>query len=145
MAAEEKESERVVPFGDETQRGRVQGGGGFFATAPRALAAPLVDQSSRRHGREPRAWVVGDTTAGPLTSRSEQRLLHRVFAGVELPMSPHERAQDLRRELTQLVLDASRFQAQNSGGASITRRTSMGTLTKATIRDAISSARSSVS
>jgi hypothetical protein len=49
--------------------------------------------------------VVGDAVGRPLRGRREQRLLHRVLAGVELPVPAHQRAEDLRREVTQQVLE----------------------------------------
>ena len=71
--------------------------------------------------------------------------LHRVFTRVELTVARHERPKDLWRELAQQVLDSGGFRPQKSGGASITRRTSMGTLTKSTMREAMAIARASSS
>ena len=70
--------------------------------------------------------------------------LHRVFTR-ELTVARHERPKDLWRELAQQVLDSGGFRPQKSGGASITRRTSMGTLTKSTMREAMAIARASSS
>ena len=47
----------------------------------------------------------GTPCLGPLLGRGEQRLLHGVLARVELPVAPDQRAEDLRRELAQQVLD----------------------------------------
>jgi hypothetical protein len=117
---------------------------GFLAAAAGAFAAPFVDQTPGRNRQEPRPRVVRQAFCRPLASRREERILDGVLAGVELSMPPHQRAEDLRRELAQQVFDPD-FHAQKSGGASITRRTSMGALMKATMREAISSARFSFS
>ena len=42
---------------------------------------------------------------GPVPRRSDQRLLHRVLRGVEVAPPARERAEDLRRQLAQQVLD----------------------------------------
>ena len=145
MAAQEQQGQSVVVIGSTAALlGNLEQRGGLLATPPRALGAPLVDQASRGNCHQPRTRVVGDTSFGPLLRRSEERLLHCVLTCVELAVTPHERTEDLRRKLAQQILD-SRVRAQKSGGASITRRTSIGTLTKSTMREAISMARSSFS
>ncbi len=50
--------------------------------------------------------ILGDALLGPLEGGREQRLLHGVLGEVEAPVPTHERAEDLRRELAQQVLDA---------------------------------------
>jgi hypothetical protein len=116
----------------------------FLSPSPGSLAAPLVDEATGGDCHEPRPWIVRHLLLWPLQRCGEQRFLHGVLAGVELSVAPHERAEDLRRELAQQAL-YSIFQPQKSGGASITRRTSIGTLTNATMREAISIARASLS
>src|SRR5712692_10401848 len=143
MAAQEEQGESVVVRRDSLGR-QLQGRCGFLPTTAGAFAAPRVDQAPGSDGHQPRSRVVGRTCLGPLEGGREQSLLHGVLAGVELPVPLHQGAEDLRRQLTQHVLDLC-VRPQNSGGASITRRTSIGTLTKATMREAISSARASFS
>jgi hypothetical protein len=116
--------------------------GGLLPPSPRALAPPPVDQAARRHRQQPRPRIVRHALVRPLARGCEECLLHCIFTGVELPLPSHEGAEDLRRLLAQLVPDVG-LQAQKSGGASITRRTSIGCLTKATILEAISIARCS--
>src|ERR1700682_924122 len=118
--------------------------GRLLTPAPCGLAAQLVGQAARRHRQQPGPRVVRRALLRPLPRRREQGLLNGILGGVELPGPPHESAEDLRRQLAQQVLDVA-LQGQKSGGASITRRTSIGALTNATIRDAISIARSSLS
>src|SRR5712691_9501142 len=139
MAAQEQDRERVILRRD-LLGWQLQSGRGFLPTAPRALAAPDVDQAARRERRKQRSGIVGPTCLRPLERGREQGLLHGVLAGVELPVPPHQGREDLRRQLAQQVLDLG-VRPQNSGGASITRRTSIGTLTKATMREAVSIAR----
>ncbi len=143
MAAQEEEGESVVMRRDSLGR-QLQGRRGFLPTTAGALAAPLIDQAPGSDGHQPRSRVVRRTCLRPLERGREQGLLHRVLAGVELPVAPHEDGEDLRRQLAQEVLDLG-VRAQNSGGASITRRTSMGALMNATMREAISIARASFS
>ncbi len=88
--------------------------------------------------------MLGHALLGPLLGSREQCLLHRVFARVEAAVPAHQHAEDLRRKLAQQVFDTG-IAAQSSGGASITWRTSIGALTKATMREAISIARASLS
>ena len=121
-----------------------QGGGLLLSPPACALAPPLVDQAPRRDDCEPGSRLLRDSSLGPLHRRRDQRLLHGILTGVELPVAAHQRAEHLRCELAQEAFDR-RFQAQKSGGASITRRTSMGTFTKSTMREAIATARSSFS
>ena len=144
MAAEEQEREGVVLLVGGTVAGQVEDGGGLLSLLPRALASPCVDEASRGNGQEPRSRVVGHAVGGPLLCGGEERFLHGVLARVELRVPPYEGAEDLRRKLAQQVLDC-RLCPQNSGGASMTWRTSIGCLTKATIFEAISIARASLS
>ncbi len=53
-----------------------------------------------------------------MQSRREERLLNRVLGGVEVAIPPDERAEDLRRQLPQQVLDTRRL-AQVCRNASI--------------------------
>ena len=54
---------------------------------------------------QPRGFS-GTPSPGHCTRRGEQRLLHGVLGGVEAPVAPDERAEHLRREPAQQVLDA---------------------------------------
>ena len=54
-----------------------------------------------------RARVLGDSLLGPLERRREQRLLHGVLGQVEVAVAANERAEDLRRELAQQVLESA--------------------------------------
>ena len=79
------------------------------ASSRRRRACSLRSRSvSRRDGDrdQPAARVVRDAVARPLRGGREQRLLHRVLGGVEVPVAAHQRAEDLRRQLAQQVLDA---------------------------------------
>ena len=93
--------------------------------------------------------MSGTPVDRPLLRRREQRLLHRVLAGVELAVPAHEHAEDLRRELAQQIPDDSiRAHRQTSAPAlNITARTSMArpSMPASGIIAASSSARSSFS
>ena len=69
------------------------------------IAAQLVGQPPRGDRDQPAARVVRHALARPLDGGGQQRLLDGVLAGVELAVAPDERAEDLRRQLAQQVLD----------------------------------------
>jgi hypothetical protein len=93
VAAQEQQGERVIPvaFGRAgigrvalAGRGRrLPGRGDVLAAAPGRLAAGLVGEPPRGHRDQPAPRVVGDPFLRPLPRGGEQRLLHRVLAGVE--------------------------------------------------------------
>jgi hypothetical protein len=105
--AEEDERERVVLVRREfLAGGRRQGSGGFLAMPTRLIAAKRVGQAAGGDGDQPAPRVVRDSLVGPLECGGEQRLLHGVLAEVEVAVATDERAEDLRRQLTQQVLRA---------------------------------------
>src|SRR5207247_9975773 len=108
MAAQEEEREGIVPVGRLPRASHLEGGGGLLTVVASALAPPSIDQPPVRHGREPRARALGDAVLTPLLGRGQQRLLHSILARVELSVPPHDRPEDLRRELGQPVLDPRR-------------------------------------
>jgi hypothetical protein len=148
VAAQEEEQEGVVAVGQLRSGGWFENGDGLLASTPGARDAALVDQAPRGDGHEPRTRVVRKTVLRPLQRRGEQGLLDGVLTRVEVPVSPNERSEDLRRVLAQKVLDAG-VDPHISDGASmssqlpvVTWRTSNGLWTNATHREAISMARS---
>src|SRR2546423_2506984 len=116
---------------------------GFLTAAPRALAAPLVDQQPAGHGQQPGPRPVRHPLGRPLERRREQRFLYGVLAGGELPVPADQPAEDLRRQFAQHILDPG-GRVHSSGASSMIRRTSMGYSMNATTWDAISIARSSL-
>src|SRR5690625_954279 len=74
--------------------------------------------------------MFGYAFGRPLQGGGDQRLLHCVFARVKVGVPAGDRAEHLRREFTQQVLDASgRVHAAigyTCGGPAMTWRTSMG-------------------
>src|SRR6266545_2617408 len=112
MAAHEQQGQRVVlrrlvGIGRRRQQlvRRDRRGGRDFAAPARRLAAQLVGQPPRRDRDQPAARAVRDALAGPLRGRREQRFLDGVLAEVEMPVTPGERREHLRRELAQQVVD----------------------------------------
>ena len=89
-----------------SRRARVRRRRRRVVLAARRASSPRSSSISRRVATvvSHAARVVGTTLLGPLHARREQRLLHRVLAGVEVAVATHERAEDLRRELAQQVL-----------------------------------------
>ena len=103
VAAQEQQHERVVAVVHRRRLGAAQRVGDLALPAG-LLAAHLVDQPPRGDPDQPGLRVVGDAVGGPLHGGGEQRLLHRVLGGVEVPVAPHERAEHLRRELAQRLI-----------------------------------------
>ena len=68
----------------------------------------LVDQPPRRRLDQPAARLLRNAVTRPAQSRGEQRLLDGVLGRVEIAEPANQRAEDLRRELAQQVLDAAR-------------------------------------
>ena len=73
---------------------------------------------------QPAARVVRHSLGRPLHGGGEDGLLHGVLAPLELAVPADQRAEDLRRELTQQVLDGRCGHASNCPSANITCRTS---------------------
>ena len=99
------------------------------ASSRRCLACSLRSRSvSRREATvisQPRG-LPGMPSAGHCGGGRQQRLLHRVLGGVEMPVAAHQRAEDLRRQLAEQVLGFAVAHGQGSRSAwdSATGRTS---------------------
>ena len=143
------ESSRSVGFGvgRGAEQFRLRGGhrDQFLPVPPRLLAADLVHQAPRADRDQPAARVLRDPVGWPLQGRREQRLLAGVLAQVKLPVPAHQRAEDLRRQFPQQVLDAP-VAGHRSGLASCrTGQNSTGSTSAHGMSAAICSARSSLS
>ena len=135
-----------------------------LAVAAGGVTAPLVDHPPRRCLQQPAARLRRCAVRRPVPGGSDQRLLHRVLGRVEVAPAAGERAEDLRRQFAQQVLDVagdgqrgllavSRYAFISStpdGPSSMIRRTWMGCCVgtpprpgTAETSPAISSARSS--
>ena len=132
MATEEQQRQGVVPIVDVLVAGR--GRHEFTASAvprrptpdvhARTRCAKLIGQSARRDRDQPTPRVLRQRLPRPPERGREQRLLHRVLACVEVPVTTDERAQDLRGELTQQVLDVGVRAHISSPATCISGRTS---------------------
>ena len=67
----------------------------------------------------------GTPLIGPLEGGGQQRLLDRVLARVELPVTAHEHAEDLRRQLAQQALGVGVLSHISVPASSMIGRTSM--------------------
>src|SRR6266849_5056837 len=105
MAAQEQQRERVVIVRWQLLTRQLQDRIGLLTSPPGALAAPLVNQASRGDGQQPRSRVRRNTLSCPLQRRGQERLLDGILTGVELAVPPHERTENLGRELAQQVLN----------------------------------------
>jgi hypothetical protein len=107
MAAEEQHRQRVVLAGD--LRGRwFLGGRQVLAAPPGLLAAPLVDQPAGGGLQQPAVRLRRDAGTGPVLGRGQQPVLDGVLGRVEVAVPAGERAEDLRRQPAQQVLDVGR-------------------------------------
>ena len=148
MTTQEQQDERVVPVGGGTgfrggrhPRDRV----GHLAVAAGLLAAQQVDHLARRHPDQPCPRVLRGSAAGPLRGGDQQRLLDGVLGDVEMSVAAHERAENLRREIAQQVLDRAcvgHADDTSDGGSPGIGRTSIASPVVCATRPAISIARS---
>ena len=95
---------RVGP-GGQAVAGRDLAGSGLLPALPGLLRAQEVGQPTGGDGDQPAAWTGWDSVGRPLARGGEQRLLDGVLGEVEMPVSSCQRAEDLRREVAQQVLD----------------------------------------
>ena len=107
MAAHEEQGQRVVLVDGDWRR-RFEQGRLELPARSGMLAAPLVDQLATGSANQPRARVRWDAVAGPMVGGGDQRLLDGILRSVEVARAAGERAEDLRRQLAQQVLDAGR-------------------------------------
>ena len=100
-------------------------GDGVFAALASLVAPQEVDEPPSDDRDQPTTRIVGDAVAGPLVGGCDERLLHRILGRGEVPVTAHNRAKNLRRQMAQQVLDArtGRRSDQNSmpSGVSIGR------------------------
>lgn len=99
VAAQEQQGQRVVLVGGRGHR-RPPGG---LAAGPGLFAAQQVDEAAGRDPDQPGARLLRHPVRRPLGRRGEQCLLHRVLAGVEVPVAAHQRAEHLRDEVPQVL------------------------------------------
>ena len=111
VAAQEQQDQCVVGVGrrvgpgGQAVAGRDLPGSGLLPALPGLLRAQEVGQPTGGDGDQPAAWTGGDSVGRPLARGGEQRLLDGVLGEVEMPVSSCQRAEDLRREVAQQVLD----------------------------------------
>jgi len=111
VTAHEQQDERVVglrrrPVGGGRQPlpGKGPAGDAVLAALAGLLAAEQVGEPARGDRDQPAPRVVRDAAGGPLHGRRQERLLGGVLGGVEVPVAPDHRAEDLRRQPPQQVL-----------------------------------------
>src|SRR4249919_227319 len=108
MAAHEEQDQGVVLIGD-LQRRRLLRRSQALALPPGLLASPLVDHPPRGGLDEPAARLRRNTVLRPVQSSCHERFLDSVLGSLEVAVPANERAEDLRRQLAQQVLDAGRY------------------------------------
>jgi hypothetical protein len=152
MAAQEEQRQGVVPMRRLGRCAGFAGSGQVLAIPARLIGAPHVGQPPCADGDQPAARVAGQALGRPSGRGREQGLLYGVFGVVEVTTPAHEHAEDLRRQLTQQILDIGAGGHHSGAGASMIRRTSIRLLVgfppgpgAADVRAAISIARSSLS
>jgi hypothetical protein len=108
VAAEHEQVEGVVVGSRCSRIGAVEIEDRLFSGATGALAAPGIHQSALGDDHQPGAGVLRDAVAGPVVRCGEERLLDRVLRRIEVTGPARQRAEDLRRQLAQQVLDVGR-------------------------------------
>src|ERR687898_467255 len=103
--------------------------------------------SRRRRASSLRSWSVSrrEATVVSQDRGGQQRLLHGVLADVEVSVAADQRAEDLRCELTQQVVETGVGPQISRPPASMTGRTSIAVYRASGIWAASSPARSAVS
>src|SRR5215813_11975878 len=101
-------------------------GSAIAAASSRRLAAQLIGHLPHGGLDQPAARVGGHPLGRPVPGRRDQRLLHGVLRGVEVPEAADEHAEDLRRLFAQQVLQARPGAHSPLADAPITCRTSIG-------------------
>jgi hypothetical protein len=104
MAAHEQNEQRVVLVGDRWRWRVLQRRNGLAAFA-RLLASQLVDHPALGGLDQPPARLRGNSVTGPVQGGRQQRFLDGVLGSVEVAIPADERAEDLRRQLAQQVVD----------------------------------------
>ena len=97
-----------------------------LTTRPRLLAAHVVDQAATRGALQPPARVRRDALARPVIGGGDERLLDGVLGRVEIARAVGERAEDLRREGAEQVLDGGGL-AQCPAPRAVSRKPSIST------------------
>jgi hypothetical protein len=118
VAAQEEQDERVVGVVVQADRRQRAARDRVLAALPGLFLPEEIGQAARGHRDQPRARVVRHPLGGPLGGRRDHGFLHRVLGGVEVAVPAYDRAEGLRRELTQQALD-------REGHAVISSRPSM--------------------
>src|SRR5262249_55794932 len=107
-------------------------GDGLFPAPTRELASLIVGETPRGDVNEPASRVVGQALTRPLVGGCDERFLYRIFRSTEVPESPDDRAEHLRRKFSQQGLDPRIVRivpdahVNSLGGALIPSRTSIG-------------------
>jgi len=76
-----------------------------LTTSTSLLTAQQIGQPARSDRDQPPTRILRKAVGRPLRRCRQQRLLHRVLRGVEVPEPPDDRAEHLRRQPAQQVLD----------------------------------------
>ena len=131
MAAQEEDDQGVVLIGRgvpgvsrraEQILGELANGVQAFTPASGLFAAQQIRHPAGRDGGQPARGVGRQSLVPPLGSSGQQRFLDCVLGYVEATETPGDRGEDLRRVLTQQVLDAARWHGQISWTALVHHR-----------------------
>ena len=112
VATQEQQNEGVVAVARTTlvhsgraALGQCPSSDRVFSAATRLLGAQEVGEPARCDGDEPTPGVVGHPFSRPLQRSRSQRLLGGILRQVEVAVAADHRAEDLRRQAAQQVLD----------------------------------------
>ena len=125
VAAHEHEDQRVVAPRRRVRAGHRPRGGDLLPAAAGILAAVGVGQAARGHPDQPAERIVRLAVTRPGARGCDECLLRRVLGIGKVAVPADERAEDLRRQLAQQVLDRVRRGHSSGSGALSTSRTSI--------------------
>ena len=100
MTAHEQERQRVVLLRFCKRRNLLTLRGSLCFAAPASqFAAQEIGHAPRCHLNQPAAGIVGKPFLRPLHRGGDQRFLNGVLGRGEIPVAPHHRPENLRRQL----------------------------------------------
>jgi hypothetical protein len=104
VSTHEQQGQGVVLIG-ALRRRRLENRRLELTARSRLLTANLIDQPPARRAEKPGAGVRWNALARPVVRGRNERLLDRVLGRVEVARTASERAEDLRRQGAEQVLD----------------------------------------
>ena len=109
MTAHEQQHECIIALTfhglGKYVRGCFMRGNRLFTTVPRSVAARTIEQAPVRNAKQPSTRIRRNAGNRPLLGRINHCILHCVFGDIEITSALQQRAEGVRRKLTQHTFD----------------------------------------